>query len=377
MLVVASFSSLFSYHGFGYIYWVALFFVTAHILIHKKIRLNFDTRFIGLLMLLNVSLVFLATIKFNVDIHSTITVLVRYFAPMTYALLLISSKIRLSQNYYNTWYVILIIFTLLAFVQYFINPNLWGVIPRESSTLFDWSYNKPFSVYASYFRATSLLGSPQVWGAFSAISIVALNIYKTNGIKTPYQYFLWAGAFLSGGKIVVIIFTMYMIYKLYSNFLHIALLGFLVGLCVFLFVDPIYFESIRVIEHVVMVDGIVEQEQNGRLKIWVSIISDIHSFFGGGASYIDQLDKSQGMVSESYFIQAWVEATIVLPFILLYIILRQVLLHKRSILHIILYLAIGGSMIASHAFSHPVFIIIWPFLLSHCRSTIISTNNRY
>ena len=310
----------------------------------------------------------MSSILFNSSPDDIIVALVRYFLPFSFGILLISSRIKILSSYYDYWYFLLLMITFLVYLQYFFSPTLWSLIPKESSKLFIYSHNQPFTSYMLYFRGTSILGSPQVWAAFSTLSILALTAFREKKIGFFVLVFLWFGAFLSGGKIAILIFFMYMFYILRKKLINLLYLtAFILTAYV---LDAVFFEFEvpRILEHVTGYQRILEEEKAGRLSIWAKIISDINWFFGGGPSYINNLDSKTNIVAESYILQTWVELTIIFPLTFVYLIARQVYYYRNSLIHIIFYGAVLGATISSHAFSHPVFIVIWPLLVDHCKN---------
>ena len=136
------------------------------------------------------------------------------------------------------------------------------------------------------------------------------------------------------------------------------------------------FEMPRIFEHVTGIARIIEEERGGRLSIWAKIISDMNWFFGGGPSYVNNLDSQTNLVAESYILQTWAELTIIFPLTFIYLIARQVYFYRDSLIHILFYGAVLGATISAHAFSHPVFVIMWPFLVDHCKTKSSNKTNK-
>lgn len=370
------FSTTLAYRGIDFLHWPVFLLAVLALLLFKRHKVNLDSTILISLLFFNICMVLISSILFNPKSEDIVVVLFRYFLPFSFGILLISSRIKISASYYNYWYLLLLVITFLAYLQYFFSPTLWSLIPTESSTLFAWSENQPFSSYMLYFRGTSILGSPQVWAAFSALSILALTAFREKKIGAFALAFLWFGAFLSGAKIAVLIFIMYTFYILRARFINILYLAafILTGYLLYLFFFE--FELPRIFEHVTGFDRIVGEEKEGRLSIWANIYSDMNWFLGGGPSYINNLDSKANLVAESFILQTWVELTIIFPLTFVYLIVRQVYYYRDSLIHIIFYGAILGSTISSHAFSHPVFIIMWPLLVNHCKNKHIAEINK-
>lgn len=356
-----------AYKNILFLHWIAFFIAMFSIFLFKRHKLNTDSKFLISALLLNVALTVLSSIINNSALEDIITVLFRYFVPVTFGILIISSRLKITDSYYNYWYLLLLLVTSIAYIQYFFSPTLWSFIPRKSSNLFDWSFNQPFKTYMLYFRATSILGSPQVWAAFSAISIITLLAFRNKKIGPLALVFLWCGSFLSGGKIAVLIFFMYALFLFKERLLKFIFLIAFILVVFFMYKYFFEFEMPRILEHVTGISRIIEEEQEGRLRIWLNIFTDMNIFFGGGPSYIEILDRENKIVAESYILQTWVELTIIFPLIFVYLILRQVIYYRHSPIHIVLYGAILASAISSHALSHPIFIVLWPLLIDHCK----------
>ncbi len=361
-----TFATVLAYKGIDFLYWLVFFLAVLALLLFKRHRLNLDISILMSLFFFNICMLLISSIVFNTMPEDIIKALVHYFLPFSFGILMISSRVKILASYYDYWYFLLLVITFLAYVQYFFSPTLWSLIPTESSKLFEYSENQPFTSYMLYFRATSILGSPQVWAAFSALSILALTAFREKKIGPFVLAFLWLGAFLSGGKIAVLIFIMYAFYIFRASFINTLYLAtfFLTGYLLYIFFFE--FELPRIIEHVTGLTRIFEEEEDGRLSIWAKIYSDMNWFLGGGPSYINNLDSKTNLVAESYILQTWVELTIIFPLTFIYLIVRQVYYYHDSLIHIIFYGAVLVSTISSHAFSHPIFIVMWPFLVNHC-----------
>ena len=362
------FATILVYRGIDSLHTLVFFLAVLALLLFKRHKVNLDSSILMSLFFFNICMVLISSILFSPKPEDIIVVLIRYFLPFSFGILLISSRVKISASYYDYWYFLLLAITFLAYLQYFFSPTLWSLIPTESSTLFAWSENQSFASYMLYFRGTSILGSPQVWAAFSALSILALTAFREKKIGPFVLAFLWFGAFLSGGKIAVLIFIMYTSYFLRARFINILYLATFILTGYFLYLFFFDFELPRIFEHVTGLSRILEEEEGGRLSIWAKITSDMNLFFGGGPSYINNLDSKTNLVAESYILQTWVELTIIFPLTFVYLIVRQVYYYRDSLIHIIFYGAVLASTISSHAFSHPVFFAIWPLLVSHCQN---------
>lgn len=358
---VAAVSSVLGFISLGFIYQL-LMMGSIIFLFGRTVRLNKILRILVTIFTLNLFFILLAGIVFNENLSVLVTVVGRYWGPIWYSGILLGLHVSHGDLYFKVWFKLLLILTVIAFFQYFFSPTLWGIIPVDFSTLTSWSEGKSFEEYAVFYRATSLLGSPQVWGLYSALSIFVLSYRLPGGISIPLQIFLWSGCLLSGNKISVVI----MLAFLMINFVRRpSVLVIYVAIVVVLLLSTASEEikNIRVFEHILAISDIGEQEQEGRLYIWKFIVNDINLFLGGGASYIERLSKLHNFVAESYILQSWAEMTLIFPLTFVLIGARSFLLHAEYREHKVFVLLLFFCAAVSHAFSHPAFIVFWPLLL--------------
>jgi hypothetical protein len=370
------FASALAYKDIHYLHWAVFITCMFVSFLYKKQKFNTDISFLFFVLYLNIVMVLSTSIIFNSEPVDILVTLFRYFLPFSLGLLLVSSRIELRESYYDYWYYLMLMCTILSYLQFFVSPTLWNLIPKDSSALFEGSNDQPFLVYMLYFRATSILGSPQVWAAFAALSILALTSFRKKRIRPLILLFLWVGAFLSGGKIAVLIFVMYVLSILKHSLTSFLYLAAFIGVVIISYLTFFDFALPRVIEHVTGFDRIFEEEKAGRLSIWSKIFLDMNLFLGGGPSYINDLDSKKRIVAESYILQTWAELTVIFPMTFIYLIARQIHYYRHSFTHIMFYGAVLGSTISSHAFSHPVFIVIWPLLMDHCKSNRTDRTSR-
>lgn len=361
LLVLGAFSALLSYYNLEILYHASIvaFILT---LLSSKIRLYAITKIILYAFAVNVVFVCISSIVFYEDVYPALNAIRRYWLPVIYASLLFGRKTTLADTLYShVWYKTLIVLTTFAYVQYFISTDLWGVIPSDRTTLTEWSEGMEFFEYAIFFRAFSLMGSPQVWGLYSALSILVLSDIKGLRISKIIIWFLWVGSFLSGNKIAFILFCIYAVKVLAKNHSRIFRLGFIALLFFGLFSmsQKAAFENIRVIEHIFNISEIAEQENVGRLARWENVTGKINPVLGGGATFFNQPSNLE-YPAESYLLQSFTEISIIYPVFFVLILAFNYIFrkHNRALVIGLFIATISGA-----AFDHPAFISFWLLLI--------------
>lgn len=359
VMLASALSTLLAFYSLGFAY-QALVGCAAVLLLVRPVYPTPLLRTLAVLFMVNLVAICIASVMYDESLAAVATAVVRNWAPALFVAVLAAVRARPDASFFVFWYRLLVVLTAVAYLQYFFSPTLWGLIPSDFSTLTEWSEGKSFEEYALFYRATSLLGSPQVWGAYAALSIFVLAERLRGGIGLPMLCFLWGGAILSGNKVSVLVLLVFVALRVATRPARLAALLLLVPLVLALVGDQL--GDIRVLERIFNVSEIAEQEQEGRLAIWSYVLGHINPVFGGGASFIDQLARVHHFVAESYVLQAWVEVTIIFPLVFLFLLARQFVLarspHMKAFAVVVLL-----STLVSHAFSHPAFIIMWPVLL--------------
>ncbi|MEY4316920.1 MAG: hypothetical protein RI902_728 [Pseudomonadota bacterium] len=358
---VAAVSSVLSFYYLSFVYQLLMVGVIV-LLFRRTVILTPVVRVLATLFVLNLIFIFISSIVFGEELAAVITVVGRYWSPILYSCILLSLCVSHGKLYFLIWYRVLIILTGVAFLQYFFSPTLWGIIPTDYSTLTNWSEGKSFEEYAVFYRATSLLGSPQVWGLYSALSIFVLSYRLAGGISIPLQIFLWSGCLLSGNKISAAIMIVLLAMRSVRHIKYLLMSAAVIAFA-FTLMGGEEFKNFRVIEHILNIGDIGEQEQNGRLSIWMYIFGDMNFFLGGGASYVERLSTLHLFVAESYILQSWSEITVLFPLIFMLIIGSQLFARNKYFEHKVFVFLVLVCAVVSHAFSHPSFIVFWPMLL--------------
>ena len=110
-----------------------------------------------------------------------------------------SSNISLSYvRIFCSTYILSLVVACLGVVQYIFSPNLFGYIPVNSLAI-EWAMDKPFVEYVVFFRATSTLGSPQVFGLFCALNLILTLRFKSE--LSAKLYYVGLMVFFVGGGV--------------------------------------------------------------------------------------------------------------------------------------------------------------------------------
>ena len=261
---------------------------------------------------------------------------------------------------------------LLGVIQYFFSPSLFGLLTNVSKGI-DWAESTSFSEYIRFFRASSILGSPQVYGLFIALYIVILlNVYSVKGfwLKAGFFLLLFSGI-LSGNKSFFFIVSAYLIFVFVkAGFLQKVLVsGFLIlVIASSLLIFPNFsFDEIRAVGRVTSIDTIVEEEgQDSRLSRYSDIILNANPLIGnllGSKTNREQVDIE---VAESYIFQIISEAGWLVLLSFSFMLLFAVILAHKELMRDIrpLLLLIYFSMLIVHAFNSPLFFIFWGIIVS-------------
>ena len=263
---------------------------------------------------------------------------------------------------------------ILASIQYFFSPTLFGLIPSDSNAL-QWAQGLTFSEYHTFFRAFSILGSPQIFGLFIAFYIIIIINIK-NKIKNTDKFgiiFLIFSGILSGDKSFLFILILYFIYKFFKSnpkkrAKWISVAFFIICVAILsIFKNTI--NTYRIIDRVVNAHQIVQQEKiDGRLDRYKMVLHGSSNLLIGNGlgSQLYSKEKQATVVAESYFVQMIFGAGlfVFLSFSMLllgsYVFAnRQFLLDIRMLLFLMFL-----SMTFVQTFNSPVFFIFWGVIIS-------------
>jgi len=270
--------------------------------------------------------------------------------------------------YKKTIFIVFIVATL-GNIQFFLTPSLFGLLKGYSNNI-DWASNQSFSQYLLFFRATSIFGSPQIYGLFMALYVVSIHkLLDLNNFsnKLLISYFLFSG-FLSGDKTFVLIIFLFFIYKFFNsrfaNKIKILLGAVIVGMILI----GSFSSNIRILERTLSINQMIEQEnEDSRLDRYNQIIQETNPIIGNGFGTKTNRKNQDLEVAESYIFQLYAEGGI-LPLVgLLMIILLPLFVYSKEADKYfdmkLIMVCIFISMIVVHAFNNPAFFIFWPFLV--------------
>lgn len=282
-------------------------------------------------------------------------------------------------------YVVVVSF--FALVQYYISPDLFGLLSKSTSNSIQWASDKDTEVnYKLFLRTTSFLSSPQVFGLFTILYVFIIDDFLLN---SKYKTLLLTliviiGSIHSGNKMTFLILAIYLSYKYYkSKSKAMFSLVFILFGSVFLFflLFFINIEDVRFLFRVFQNENLLNEETEGRLKIYSELLASGNWFLGKFPGYISGTFDSDGFmkVTESYFLLILLENGLFILFgyfvLFIYNIFQTRFLAFKSfpILNISIFL----SMFFVHAHTDPVFFILFgvilygPFYISSvCKKTI-------
>jgi len=324
---------------------------------------------------------------------------------------------------------------LLGIIQFFISPDLYGLIGEGYSKNIQWALESDTSSFNAFFRATSIFGSPQIFGLFLALYFIVmtefyglknnkiilsahvniagdrnciaennvtvtnakrgrtkqavfkfiLTVFRNNAIRILYLVYIVA-ALLSGNKSVILILLIFLVYKFITTYsvnkliMAAKILFFSVVLMFFLLAITNK-GSIGAIDRLYNIDRIVSDEKNDRLQIYNQHFLRGNIIFGSGSGSMMSLDgenDNELPASESYLLQILLEFGL-FYFILFVVSMILILACSRKtnikILKVLL-VSIFTSMLIVHAFNNPVFFIFWGVIM-YAYSTILISKDTH
>jgi len=256
----------------------------------------------------------------------------------------------------------------LGVLQYFFSPTLFGLIDEHHSKGIEWANSMSFGEYVSFFRASSILGSPQVYGLFISLFIILIQILKITTSFIGIAFLLFAGI-LSGNKSFLLIIGIYYIYSFLKNnsllkLKKVLLTVIFLIITIFINIDN---NDIGTVNRLFNIDKIVQQEEkDSRLERYINIINNNNILIGSGfGTKTDRNDLSL-KVAESYIFQILSEVGVIGLIFFLLLIFFSFLQAKNQYFKDmrILISSIFISMIIVHAFNSPVFYIFWGVIIS-------------
>ena len=255
------------------------------------------------------------------------------------------------------------IIAILAVIQYFFSPDLFGLFIADEGYL-KWASDSDFDSYSVFFRASSLLGSPQILGLNMALFIVVFLKYIMNN-RRPFDYFLLVcyliAGILSGSKSFFFVVGVYMIFAVFlaKTKLTTKIIAALIVASALLILN--YFSDVLgFLGRISDVQTIAEGEKGGRLERYSFVLANA-SFIGEGPGTAQAISGFTRNIDalESYLFQMLYELGII-PFIFFLAVIISGFLKSKCKIIIAL---IAFSMVYVHAFNSFVFFIFWSFLL--------------
>lgn len=367
------FNSIFSNFGFNYLYLLPFFTVIFVLLINGVFVERFANFSPAVFYLLTVLVLTIIHINLYQSGFDAVMALGLYASPVVIWFLFFCKYTKNDfLEIFNITYLISVSVALLGIVQYFFSPELFGLIPAASKSI-EWAADDDFSVYSTFFRATSTLGSPQVFGLFCAFYVVLSDLYNNYFPRfiTLFGFIIFfiAGA-LSGNKLF---FVIVMIYFFFVYFIHTRGLFFPKAIIVFfagfiLFFANVITESLPMLERVLDVESYAQQEKSdSRIDKYLYILNNTDVFLGNGLGSITNKSTLNLKAAESYILKLFYEGGFFLASFFLgmfFILIASV----RSLKEFYFVLLIFFSLIVVHAFESPSFFIIWGFLFSNVNS---------
>lgn len=261
------------------------------------------------------------------------------------------------------------IVAIFGVIQYFYSPNLFGLLDNVSKGI-EWAKNLSFIEYAIFFRASSILGSSQVYGLFMALSIIMIIEVSNKKVFKLGIVFLVFSGLLSGDKSFVVILLLYAIYTFLKTKILTKFYTIISVMLLFLILNQVIpsntFTNFRILDRITSSEKIIKQEnEDSRLSRYKNILLNSNTLLGDGlGSRTSHGDNIK--VAESYLLQIYAELGIFAFVSFLLFLLVSLKYAKKNLfynIHIFILLVMF-SMLIVHAFNSPIFFIVWGILIS-------------
>lgn len=365
------FNAVFVTYGIPYLYVLfmtfSMFFCSL-----KGIDRDCFSRYTGHLIyiLLLIVITFFNMIIGSQDITALVT-LGLYTLPVFFWILYYTQLNHIDfKNIFSSLFFFSAIVSLLGILQYFFSPSLWGNIPTESKSI-AWAMEKTFIEYAAFFRSTSTLGSPQVFGLFCALSLILAHRFKFLIKKNLFltgSFLLFVGGALSGNKSFFLIIFVYILAIYAARYIFKLKYIFLILLCIIglITAQKTIISNIPMLERIFSFEKISEQENNdSRLAKYSYIIEHSDFFIGNGMGKDVVLKHKELTATESYIFKIYFECGFIASSLLCILMISTMIkAWFKSFDDFIIVTLIFFSMVIVHAFQSPVFFIFWGYLLS-------------
>ncbi|RUR12740.1 hypothetical protein [Legionella sp. km772] len=264
-------------------------------------------------------------------------------------------------------------------IQYFFSYTLFGLYDSNWSTSF--LYYTQATDYKTLFRATSILGSPQINSLFMAFSLIfyieseAIK-FKKNTLPLSKFFFvalLVAGGLVSGAKSFLFLFAVYAIIKNFNYAFKFLLVSVLVLGTVTLVFDFSELSQYRIVNRILNISDVLNEESShsGRIATYKNLFNtsfqDKKWLFGDGpGTHMAFADLAFGThkATESYLLQIYIELGVAVFFFFIGFIVYSFFCSAEGYTIIIKKILMIEfiSMIFIHGFNSPALFIFWaPF----------------
>jgi hypothetical protein len=265
-----------------------------------------------------------------------------------------------------------------AMLQYYFSPTLFGYLQEVESNNLAWSQEVGLDIYGVFFRATSFLSSPQVFGLFTALYVFIIGRSESR-FKPILLLLVMVAAIHSGNKISILVLACYGVFVVlglmrHRRFLSIALVGILAIVAGVVVLELAFKVNFSIINRHLSLSAIAEEERDGRLRIYAELLQSRDVLLGEFPGFFMSSSSHNTQVSESYLLQILIENGLVyfLAFLgfYFYILVKRKYLIARE--YVWLALVLFPCLVFSHAFTDPVFFVFWGILLYlfTCRSGV-------
>ncbi|MEZ6855058.1 hypothetical protein [Halodesulfovibrio aestuarii] len=182
---------------------------------------------------------------------------------------------------------------LAGIIQYFYSDSLFGLIPSVEQVppnTLNTLNTAPGPPRLSYFRTSSITGSPQIYGTIVFLSGV---LFRETSPKTIFNkiffLFLVSASLFSGNKLVILLICIYSVYVLrYNRKLIPIFLGVLLAIII-INISPLQkpLKTIRLSRLILVKEAIFQEKRDSRIDRYKAVIQDTPFLTGKGAGYYD------------------------------------------------------------------------------------------
>ena len=253
---------------------------------------------------------------------------------------------------------------VIGVVQFFLSPDIFGLIEKKSLSI-NWASEQGFSKYITYFRATSILDSPQVYGLFMALYICIIDtVFKnTNFWNNIGMIFLIFSGLLSGGKVFLLIIVIYFIF----NKLNIKTITNLIIISGVIFAVLELTGAVHVLDRMISIDAILQQESgDSRLDRYLHIIENANPLFGEGLGSAEHGITVGFKAAESYVLKIYYETGFFPTALLLLSLIGSAIIKAPTALkgYKTIILLMIFTMFFVHTYESPILLMFWGVIFS-------------